>query len=231
LTETDEAEGPDETDEEMIEPDSPAALTPASVHARVPLRELVRRLGPAERLSLVAFVVISLIGAVFFFKFLYRGKPDSPQERPLHSLPGPIRGELVTLREVEYYWRDRTTEDRGRSGFAVLPEVLLKLDPATSKAGYVRVEFSDGDGRLRGDVVTVKFENGKFVDSRRGERLQADGVEVALACTEGFPSFTLFQAYLGNQDPRWTVRIEEGPDYSNGPWKTLGFVEIRNEKK
>jgi hypothetical protein len=189
------------------------------------------RIGKAERISLAVFAALALLGAILFFKFLYGGKSETTREMPARSLATPIQGELITLIEARHHWRDRHPDDPGRSDYGILPELILKAGPAPSKPGYVRVEFIDSEGELRGDVMTVKFENGKFVDSGRSERVSEDGTEVALACTEGFVSSTLFHAYLGNRDPRWALRIQEGADYSNGPWKTLGFVEIRNEKK
>ena len=228
----DKAESSESTADESGpgEPGSPEAAG-APLGADRPSQRGEAASGKAERLSLGLFALLTLAGALLFFKFLYGGKSDSTREVPARSLATPIRGELITLSEVAHYWRSRQTEDRGRSAYAILPEVLLKLDPGASKHGYVRIEFTDSDGALRGDVMSVKFENGKFISSGRAERISADGFEVTLAGTEGFTSSALFQAYLGNQDPRWTLRLQEGSDYSSGPWKPLGFVEIRNEKK
>ncbi|MGI8605343.1 MAG: hypothetical protein ACR2OZ_20410 [Verrucomicrobiales bacterium] len=211
----------DETTDEITEP----------VPERIGFREWLSRFGRNEWMALGGVLLVVLVGAALFFKFLYGGVSGTAVEKPTRSLSVPLKGKLVKINNVEHSWRERRPTDRGRNDFILLPEVTLTIDPAASSQGYLRVIFADSEGSTRGDVASVKFEGGRFKPSNRGEQVNPDGTQASLACTEGFHSTTLFRSYLANEDPRWTLRIEEGADYSKGPWTALGFVEIRNEKK
>lgn len=226
-------------------PDAPRDTTPVSLRAPAPEPEdpsensapAPSRRGPAVRLSrgemisLGAILLLALIGGILFFRYLYAdaGLMSGSQSAPELSLP--VRGEIATLTQVEHHWRERQEGDPGSPDEVVRPEVVLTLDPQASGSGYLRVEFQDSRGRIRGDIVTVKVENGAFKPLERGERVAADGRSVAVVATEGFPSVTHFRAYLGNEEPRWQVRLEEGADYSRGPWKTLARFPLRNANK
>jgi hypothetical protein len=219
----------EEDADEWVEVPNEAAEGPAP--PQFSFKNWIARFGRTEWISLGGFLLIAVVAAILFFNFIGGGVTGPGRDRASRSLSLPLKGKIVKLTGVDHHWRDRQPGDHGRSDYLVLPEARLTLDPGSSNNGYVRVEFADPTGRIRGDVVTVKVEGGKFKGSGRGGQVSADGAQVAMVCTEGFESSTIFRAYLGNEEPRWTIRLEEGPDYSKGPWSTLGFVQIRNEKK
>lgn len=213
-------------------PSSPAAgSAPAEAPAspapplRVPLK-----FGPAELGALGGFAVFGLVACVLFFKYLYKEDRTPKGEKPALSLSTPVNGQIATLTRAESNWRQRKPSDRGRADFTQLPELRLAVDPAQSKDGYLRIEIADSRGELQGDVIMLRLEGGKFKDTGRGEALADGGASVSVAGTEGFASEPALRWYLGNSDPRWTVRIQEGADYSKGPWTTLGYARIANEK-
>ena len=213
-----------------------AAEAAASPEAEAPLPVAVPKRGPAagfgakERLALAGFGVIGVVAAVFFFKFLY-GHP-APVQGP--GLPKefnvPMASAQIRVVAAEASWRPRTEIDKARTEEVMLPSLSLTLDPAQSSKGFVRVEFQDPDGKIRGDVMTVEIDGGRFKDGGRGEVIEEGGSKVRLVGTVGFRSSPLFTSYLVSDETRWSVRIKEGPDYSNGPWTDLGAALIPNPK-
>jgi len=190
-----------------------------------------RKFGTAEWAALGGFAVLALLGAVLFFKFLY-AHPAPTQGKGLPStFTLPLAGPAVRLSQAEAGWRERVDGDKARAEEVVLPVITLTLDPAQPSTGYVRVEFVDPDDKIRGDILTVAIEGGRFKDGGRGEIIEDGGLKVRLTSTYGFRSHALFMSYMAGQEPRWSVRVKEGPDSSNGPWTELGASLIPNTKQ
>jgi len=188
------------------------------------------RFGPSEWLALAGCAVVAVAGALLFFKFLYAHPAPTRAEKLPLAFAVPLSGGLVTLSGAEVGWRDRVDGDKAQAEEAVVPTAVLELAGGAASSGFVRVEFVDADDKIRGDIMTVAVEGGRFVDGGRGEVVEEGGLRLRLAGTVGFRSQALFGSYLVGDEPRWSVRIKEGGDYSNGPWNPLGAAVIPNKK-
>lgn len=188
------------------------------------------RFGRNELLAMGGFALLGLISIVWFFRCLYaHPKEDIPPEIPKH-FPQPLKGQLLTLAQADTGWRDRVEADRVRAEEVILPRLHVKLDPSGASKGFLRIEFLDTEGKIRGDIPTVAIEGGRFKDSGRGEQVSADGTEVTVSGTVGFISRSLFAIYRGGEETRWSVRLREGPDYSHGPWSIFGQAQVSDQK-
>ncbi len=181
--------------------------------------------GKTELISLAGFAVISLVTTILFFKYLYRSPIAAPETEAPAAFAVPLKGTALTVAEVAMKWRPRTEADRVKPGEVVLPEATVTLGSGSGN-GFLRIEFVDSEGTVRGDIFTATIEGGRFKDTGRGEHVSADGSQLTMAGTEGFSAETVFAAYLGGMERRWTVRLREGADYSAGPWTTLGEARI-----
>jgi hypothetical protein len=186
--------------------------------------------GRNELLALGGFAILGLISTVWFFRCLFAHPAEIglPQIAKHFSLP--IKGQLATLTEADSGWRHRVETDRVRAEEVVLPTLRVKIDPSRASQGFLRVEFIDTEGKIRGDIATVEFAGGRFKDSGRGEKLSNDGTEITVSGTVGFNSHSLFTVYLGGEETRWSVRLREGADYSNGPWSLMGQAQVSDRK-
>ncbi|MFN0125868.1 MAG: hypothetical protein ACKV19_04185 [Verrucomicrobiales bacterium] len=186
--------------------------------------------GASEWAALAACGGLAVVGGLLFVKFMYtHPAPFRGADLPMRfNLP--LAGPLVRLSGAEAAWRDRQEGDVGRIEEAFVPTLLLTLDPGQTSSGFVRVEFVDSEDRIRGDVMTVAIEGGRFRDDGRGEVVEEGGTRVRLTGTVGFRSEALFASYLSGEEPRWLVRVKAGPDSANGPWTDLGAARIPNRK-
>jgi hypothetical protein len=189
-----------------------------------------RGFGPVEWAALGGFAAVALISAILFFKFLYAHPAPTQGGGLPDRFALPLAGSLVRLSGVDAGWRERVDGDKAQPEEVVLPMILLALDPAQASTGFVRVEFVDQDEKIRGDILTVAIEGGRFKDGGRGEVLEEGGLKLRLAGTVGFRTHALFSSYMAGEEPRWSVRVKEGGDYSNGPWTELGAALIPNTK-
>lgn len=188
-------------------------------------------LGRSEKLSLAGGGVFVLLSGLVFLKYLHAyPEPVRDAEIPAR-FAAPVAGKLATFAAGEGYWRERTEEDRVQSTERILPVAQLRLDPAASGTGFVRVEFLDSERKIRGDIAVLTVEGGRFKDSGRGEKISADGAEVTVAGTVGFSSETLFRSYVIDTEPRWAIRLREGADYADGPWTVLGSALLADEQR
>ena len=189
-----------------------------------------RKLGPAEWAALGGFALVTLMAGGLFLKFLY-GHPAPIQGKGLsEAFELPMAGPAVRLSAAEAAWRERAEGDKAQADEVVVPTLTLTLDSGHASKGFVRVEFVDSEQKIRGDVLTLTVEGGRFTDSGRGEAIEEGGLKARLTGTVGFRSKALFTSYQAGEEPRWSVRVKEGPDYSNGPWTELGAALIPNTK-
>lgn len=210
---------------EAVESEVLAGAVPGVVAAK---RSAGGGFGSSEWAALAGFGVLGVVAAVLFFKFLY-GHPAPVQGPGLpKAFKVPMAGAVVHLVGAEAAWRPRAESDKARTEEVMLPSLSLTAGAAPSSKGFVRVEFLDPDGKIRGDVMTVEIEGGKFKDGGRGEVVEEGGTKVRLVGTVGFRSHPLFTSYLTSDETRWSVRLKEGADYSNGPWTELGAALIPN---
>jgi hypothetical protein len=189
-----------------------------------------RRFGASEWAALAGCALLAVVGGILFFKFLY-AHPAPTEGRGLPSkFSVPLAGSLVRLTGAEAGWRARKDTDKAAATEVILPTVTLALDPGHASSGFVRLEFIDSDGLIRGDIMTLEVEGGRFKDGGRGEVVAEGGQKVEVTCTVGFRSEALFTSYRAGEEPRWSVRLKEGPNYSEGPWNDLGAASIPNTK-
>jgi hypothetical protein len=192
------------------------------------IKSLLAKMGPAEWGSLAALSLILIIGWWGMLHFLNRENRSAKVDTRLRTFSLPITGKLATVRDMQHGWRLRQPGDRAKSHFQMLPYTTVTLDPATKGSGYVRVWFCDGKGATRGDIITLKFTNGAFVDGGRGEKVLSPQ-SITVSGTEGYDSLTQHAAYAAGQDSRWWIKLEEGVDYSDGPWSVLGTSDLSNK--
>jgi hypothetical protein len=187
-----------------------------------------RGLGAAEWAGLAGFGLIGLVAGGLFFKYLYDHRaPLRGPGAPL-AFALPLAGEGLRLSGAEAGWRLREEGEKGAAAEVVVPTLRLTLESGHPSQGFVRVEFVDSDDKIRGDVLTLAVEGGRFKDSGRGEVIEEGGLTARLAGTVGFRSRALFTSYLAGDEVRWSVRLKDGPDPADGPWTDLGLAAIPN---
>lgn len=185
-----------------------------------------RGLSGADLAGLGGIAAILVALAVFLFGFADRSVVNDRSNRPTSSPDAPVRGELVALDTIEAFWRPRSEDDRVDRRFGVLPSVRLGLDKATPQGThYLKIHFLDTDGEIAGDVRTARVENGRFIDTSRGEQLESPQV-VSVTGTAGMVSETAFVAYRFSDESRWSVEVFEGDDYAAGPWTRIAWFEM-----
>lgn len=186
--------------------------------------------GSAERAALAGFAAVVLLAGGLFLKFLYAHPAPIHEDLISTEFPSPLAGEVVKLSGAELGWRDRVDSDKAQAEEVVVPTALLVLDEGASSTGFLRVEFIDPEGKIRGDILTVGIEGGRFKDGGRGEVIEEGGRRLRLVGTVGYRSQALFSSYLVGEEPRWSVRLKEGADYSKGPWSQFGAALIPSKK-
>ena len=215
------------------------ARVPQSVEAAHSVEEMLGRSGvgaatrqgggSAERLALAGFAAVVLLAGGLFLKFLYAHPAPIHEDLISTAFPLPLAGEVVKLSGAELGWRDRVDSDKAQAEEVVVPTATLVLEEGAS-TGFLRVEFIDPEGKIRGDILTVGMESGRFKDGGRGEVIEEGGRRLRLVGTVGYRSQALFSSYLVGEEPRWSVRLKEGADYSKGPWSSLGAALIPSKK-
>jgi hypothetical protein len=194
---------------------------------------LLSRLGPLEWGSMGFIVLLLIAGWWTMVHFLYReqsagGGLAQGTQAAKTTFAFPMKGEVATIESITHGWRDRVSGDRAKPDFTVLPFVRIKTAGGQGP-GFIRVWFVDSKGQPQGDIATLKLDNGQFKDVGRGEKLISPQ-EAEIACTFGFKSNTEHQAYLANADRQWRLKVEQGVDYSKGPWVVLGENDLDNQK-
>lgn len=187
-----------------------------------------RGLGAVEWAGLAGFGLVALVTGALFFRYLYAHRAPLRGPGPPAAFAVPLAGPAVRLSGAEAGWRLRAEGDKAAAAEVVVPMLTLTLDGGQPSRGFVRVEFADSEDRIRGDVLTVAIEGGRFTDSGRGEIIEEGGRKARLVGTVGFRSRALFTSYLAGEETRWSVRLKEGPDSADGPWTDLGVALIPN---
>jgi len=206
-------------------PEASAPVAGASARRAAP-----RGFGPVEWAALAGCALLAVAGGLLFFKFLYAHPAPTQGDGLPSKFSLPLAGPAVRLMGAEAGGRARTESDKAAAAEVILPSVVLALDPGHASSGFVRVEFVDPDDRIRGDIQIVGLEGGRFKDAGRGEVVEDGGLKVRLTGTVGFRSEALYTSYISGEEPRWSVRLKEGPDASDGPWTELGAALISNTK-
>ncbi len=215
-----------EVDDETGAPVSREAKPKKEEPATAAVPGPVVKLGRPELISLAAFGLILLVGVVYFRKWIYGAAPESSRVVAVHTLSLPVKGKLVTIKTFSSGWREKKA---GKAAGTVVPFATFTVDAGTVQDGFVRVQFMDSEGEIRGDVATIEFKGGHPKDSGRGEVVNGD--EVTLLGTQGFESTARYLAYRTGTEGVWKIRLQEGADYSKGPWQNLGFVEIETRRQ
>ncbi len=197
---------------------------------------------PARRdvvgLASAAIVMLSLLGV--FSAILYMNRPAAEGSGSQTAPLLPLAGQLVTLPEVTSGWRSRQPGDLvsmvdvslpspSRQQPAFVPEVRFSVDPAATKAGFLRFIFLDPDGKISGDVRVVKV-NGNAIDPMAsGASVTASGT-TAVYGSLGFMDRAGFVSYASSISPRWSVEVSESIDYNakEAGWTKLQTFDIRN---
>lgn len=183
------AESPAEpTQEELDEfnPHAPKEGKPASLHPHLSLSKL-------ERIGLISLAVVLVLSAGLAYWFSINRIPSGRET--LSERDFPIRGERVTVKSVETYWREPVTEgpeaDTVRRGTRLIPVIRFTSE---AKPATLRIVFRDHDGEAVGDITNQ--------DARSGE--------MEIAATAGFEELGMHAAYQTGSDEPWTVEVLEG---------------------
>ena len=198
----------------LLSPDEGSPIAPAAEEESAGKdRRASRKATGIESVSLIAFgvLLLALLGGIgwVFLSGIPTDDPNAPADLP-------VKGERVTIKDLDTYWRIPNEEsDQGiQSSVKVIPAAKLVLGKGKGK-GALRVFYEDDEGRLTGDPVTLSFADGTFTDSGQAE--------AEAYCTVGFTDHGDFPAYVTEQIDRWFLIIKEGPDAKA---RGSDFVEI-----
>lgn len=138
-----------------------------------------------------------VIGGAFYF-MLRSGLPVDSIYHAQSKPKLPIKGEKVTIGNLEMDWKDEGSGSLagGIKANTLLPRLSLRFEAGSR--GAVRIFFKNERDQLVGD--TVDFE------------LTGEAVERVVTCTGGLRSRLEYDALRARDLARWTIEIHEGPN-------------------
>jgi hypothetical protein len=168
------------------------------------------RLSLAERIGMLALVLLLLVGAGAFLILTLQRLPKEDNTR--FNIPFPVQGKLVAIQSATTYWRAPLSSggqvDTFRRGTALLP--VIELEGSANDA-LIRVFFYDGEGQPVGDAVT---------------RPVRGNTKITLAATAGFDDPGLHAAYRTGLSPLWNIILYEGPPGATSASEFKKILEI-----
>ncbi len=135
----------------------------------------------------------------------------------------------MQLSNISVQWRQKNTRSGGPDDTQVVPE--LAADVASASAGgsaFLKILFINGEDSIVGDVRSAKIAGGKLVDSSKGETV-IDNRRLVVSASRGLADETEFISYKFSEEPRWTIRVEEGSNYASGPWNLIANFELTGD--
>jgi hypothetical protein len=203
------------------EPSLQQPSRPSAAEAEAPAAPEGRPAG-LRGIEKAALAVVGLILLVAGFVFLQAMLPDNPADPgdPAQSKPKlPVKGTLVTVSEVETFWRDRIEGDAAKPETKFLPAVKLQTSGGSGN-GYLQVLLRDPDGRIRGDSHTFPLQGGRPASG--------DGSQCLAVGTEGYGNPLLFMEYRGNLEKNWTVELLESKEQKApaDQWRRIAYFEM-----
>lgn len=138
----------------------------------------------------------------------------------------PIKGESVTISELETWWRKPIREgektDRGvRLAINLIPCARIKVED--TQDSLLWVTFRNGDKNLVGDPINLAISNGKFLGSGSDE--------IEIHATSGFMNPSEINAYTNGDIDPWSVVIVEGNEGAEFSPDSEPFIKVMIEAK
>ncbi|HEY8961937.1 MAG TPA: hypothetical protein VIM57_06995 [Luteolibacter sp.] len=173
---------PGQTPEEKAEtPAEPASTKPTTPRTKLSL---------VEKTGLVLLVVLLLLSAAAFVIASWKRLPVNPTLAKPTDFP--VKGNLVTVKQVATFWRVPTEQDHVRRETKMIPVVTLELEGGP--AG-LRIFFRNAQNEVVGDSVTRTAQAGTF----------------EFAATSGFEADGMHAAYRTGESKPWKVEVFEAP--------------------
>ena len=174
------------------------------------------RLNVFEMASVSAFVVVALLGLFFFRSLVHSGSAlDSVEDISLEAVNFPAKGALLSVNRIDAVWREPRPGETVRPGANIVPVVGITLGGGS---GYLRVLFRDEAGKIRGDSLVEKVDEGQV----------ASGATYTGVCSEGYTtSMRLIECQAGRLEP-WVVQVYESKEYdmSIDEWTLIAMFEM-----
>ncbi|MGE9266584.1 MAG: hypothetical protein ACQKBY_00700 [Verrucomicrobiales bacterium] len=237
--ETAEAGAAEETQDEVPEetgmadpaPEKPAPIAELPAEAvsdsapaeKSLLFRFLGRLKPAEKISLLLFLVLTL-GASFWLLAALNPPGDwlTSQE---DQTDYPVAGQSLTIENITSTWRKprRSGDERDRGvrlGTSLIPTARVTLSGQGS--GSLRFIFHDEEDRIAGDTITHQIQNGQFSNGSQ---------TIEVYSTVGFAAASQFNKYLLGDNPAWTLRVYEvtAAESDPAPLITTPIAPVLNE--
>ena len=185
----------------------------------------VKSLGIADYIGLAASFAILLGLAGMLLSWMYGEDWGEGLDLPDPVPETPVAGNLFKVTSIESYWRPRTDDDRAPSSEVIIPEVVIKVEPAGSQ-GFLSVLFMDASGTMSADSGNLTLSGGS-ITVRENEGRQTAPNTFTFTSTKGFQSEPEFRTYLSMEhDEDWTIEIVETTEFGSSDSKRLAYFEI-----
>lgn len=203
---------------------APTPAPPAEKRKRKKEKGKVSKLSIIEKISLLA--VITFLGGVAAWgvSLYYKHAPEG--ELITFNTDFPVKGDSVTVSEVETWWRLPVREgddaDRGvRLSINLIPCARIKIED--TQDALLWVTFRNGDKDLIGDPINLAISNGKFIES--------GSEEIEIHSTSGFENASKINAYTNGDITPWSVVVIEANADEEFSSKSDPFLKVRIEAK
>ena len=162
------------------------------------------------------FTMLAGFGIIFAMKIIslvndYRQSAFST----LATVPEAASGKILQLKGIEFFWREKTPNDRVQEGSNILPVITIN---SIKGNGTIQIIFKDELGKIRGDTHIHEITStGNF--SAHGTSGIANEIE-----------FTEHKMETGLESNQyWTATINESNDQIN--WTQIGKYRLTAERR
>lgn len=190
--EPEEVPSPVEAEEPPARPQAPEETEAVSQPARESAKPAPARvkLTAVEKGGLVLLGVLLLLSAAAFVIASWKRLPTNPTLAKATDFP--VKGNLVTIKQVATFWRVPTEQDHVRRETKMIPVVTLEVEGGS--AG-LRIFFRNAQNEVVGDSVTRTAQSGTM----------------EFAATSGFEADGMHAAYRTSDSKPWKVEVFEAP--------------------
>jgi len=144
----------------------------------------------------------------------------------------PHKSELLSITDIETYWRAPVREGESRdigvsSNISLIPVARLALGPET-KAQSIRLLFRDENGEFVGDPSTLRLSADQF-QATKEPNAKIKKNEVTVNSTSGFLHEGEIISYLSDTNFEWQLVVFESQDGQN--YQELLSIPISANRK
>lgn len=195
--------------------------------------------GELKKTGLLVAGILTLAVLGVFCWIVYSGLPESAEATALSKPSLPMKGQVVTVTEATSGWRARQKDDLisivevflpapSREQAALVPQVKFTIDPASTKNGFIRFIFFNGESRISGDVRILSVGGGTMQPMISGALIE--GANATVYGSVGFMDRPGFVGYATDESTRWFVEISESTDYNakESGWTRLQTFNIKD---